>query len=115
MHNDIVKSIDSMKVTALVLLDPSAAFDTVDHEIILRHVSTIVGTCVGALAWFRSYLSNEQPSVSCNWKTSSSSILGCGVPQGSVLGRLLFSIYAAPLGNIIRSHEIQYHFYADDT
>ncbi len=113
--NDILRESDKGKVTALVLLDLSAAFDTVDHDILLSRLETDVGVSGVALSWFRSYLSGRSQSVSCDGRTSSSRTVTCGVPQGSVLGPLLFCIYMRPLELILQGHDISYHFYADDT
>ncbi len=88
--NDILRESDKGKVTALVLLDLSAAFDTVDHDILLSRLETDVGVSGVALSWFRSYLSGRSQSVSCDGRTSSSRT--CGVPQGSVLGPLLLCV-----------------------
>ncbi len=113
--NDILRENDKGKVTALVLLDLSAAFDTVDHDILLSRLETDVGVSGVALSWFRSYLSGRSQSVACAGRTSSCRAVTCGVPQGSVLGPLLFCIYMRPLELILQKHDISYHFYADDT
>lgn len=113
--NDILSENDKGKVTALVLLDLSAAFDTVDHEILLSRLESDVGVSDVALSWFRSYLSGRSQVVSCAGRTSCSRAVTCGVPQGSVLGPLLFCIYMQPLEAIIQRHNISHHFYADDT
>jgi hypothetical protein len=113
--NDILSENDKGKVTALVLLDLSAAFDTVDHEILLSRLESDVGVSDVALSWFRSYLSGRSQAVSCAGRTSFSRAVTCGVPLGSVLDPLLFCIYMRPLEAIMQRHNISHHFYADDT
>jgi hypothetical protein len=115
VHNDIICSMDGGKVTALVLLDLSAAFDTVDHSILLHRLKNWFGISGPALNWFSTYLSPRTQSVYLNGNYSSSALLTCGVPQGSVLGPLLFTLYTTPLGTLLNNHSLGYHFYADDT
>jgi hypothetical protein len=115
VQNDILQAIDNQKCVALILLDLSAAFDTVDHEILLTRMETRLGITGNALQWFRSYLSDRTQAVSINGAKSQSQPLKYGVPQGSVLGPLLFLAYVLPLGDIIREDDVSFHFYADDT
>ena len=115
VYNDIAMSIDNQKSVVLVLLDLSAAFDTVDHSLLLARLSTRFGICDQALDWFRSYLSDRTQYVRIQDVSSDVHALPYGVPQGSVLGPLLYSLYTSPLGDIARSHGLSYHFYADDT
>ena len=115
IQNDILLSVDQQKVTALVLLDMSAAFDTVDHTILLSRLSSYFGISGSALAFLTSYLQNRTQSVSVLSATSSPSPLITGVPQGSILGPLLFSLYTTPLSHLLSESDVSFHFYADDT
>ena len=93
----------------------SAAFDTVDHEILLSRLEQRFGMSGPALTWMPSYLSDRWQSVNVPGGASSESSVACGVPRGSVLEPLLFSMYTAPIGDIIRRHKLSFHLYADDT
>ncbi len=104
-----------MVISLLVLLDLSAAFDTIDHNILLNRLENFVGISGSALAWFKSYLSDRHQFVAVNEEVSYRSQVQYGVPQGSVLGPLLFTLYMLPLGNIIRKQGVSFHYYADDT
>ena len=98
-----------------MLLDLSAAFDTIDHNALLHRLETYFSVTGDFLAWFNSYLKNRTQSVVIDDCVSQPSVLHYGVPQGSVLGPLLFCCYTAPLGDIIRRHDLSHHLYADDT
>ena len=103
VHNDILMNMDSQRLTLLVLLDLSAAFDTVDHEVLLNRLSTSFGVRGSALHWFVSYLSNRSQRVSFDQKLSENFQLAWGVPQRSCLGPLLFMNYANKLFEVIKS------------
>ncbi|XP_029929809.1 LOW QUALITY PROTEIN: uncharacterized protein LOC115374818 [Myripristis murdjan] len=112
--NDLLLSSDSGHLSIRLLLDLTAAFDTISHTILLSRLESSLNITGSALSWLRSYLTNRQQFISINNCTSSTAPLSQGVPQGSVLGPLLFILYMLPLSNIIRRHGLHFHCYADD-
>ena len=98
----------------MTLLDLSAAFDTVDHNTLTNRLAEWYGVSGMALAWFKSYLCGRHKKIEIDKSFSDSCLLEHGVPQGSVLGPLLFSVYTAPLSTIISSYGLSHHLYADD-
>jgi len=115
VRNDILLNMNKQQVTLLVFLDLSAAFDTSDHSVLLRRLETKFGFTGTALEWFKSYLSGRFQQVVIDDATSDKFNMDFGVPQGSCLGPLLFSIYMTPLLDIVSNHLPTVHCYADDT
>ncbi len=112
--NDLLLAADSNLITVLILLDLSSAFDTVDHGTLLDRLKTHFGFSGQVLKWLGSYLTGRSYCVVYNNEFSESFPVRHGVPQGSVLGPLLFSLYLTPLGQIICSFGLSLHFYADN-
>ena len=100
--------------TLMTSLDLFAAFDTVDHTIFLRRVQTLYCVNGTVIEWFKSYLRHRQHKVSINGSLSTARTLRCGVPQGSVLGARMYSMYVKPLSDIMNRHNVRYHTYAND-
>ena len=115
VHNEILVAIDKRHCVMLLLLDLSAAFDTVDHDILLTRLHSKYSISDIALEWFRSHLTNRSQFALIEGCRSQTREFKCCVTQGSVLGPILSVLYTAPLANILRFHEMQFHFYADDT
>ena len=99
----------------LILLDLSAAFDTVDYDILLKRLQDRFGVYGKALTWFSSYRSDRVQRICISGSLSEKTELEYGVPQGSVLGPYLFTMYMDPLGDVIVAHGVDHYIYADDT
>ena len=114
--NDLLLAVDNGDEAVLLLLDFSAAFDTLDHTVLLQRLAkdySITGT---VLQWIDSYLQDRKQRVIINGTSSAPSSLSCRVPQCSVVGPLLFLLYIGTLARIITSHQgVNYAMYADDT
>ena len=102
------------ELTALFMIDMSAAFDTINHKIMLTRLEQRCGVTGKALKWISSYLTDRRQRVRVGDSLSDTSFLKCGVPQGSVLGPHLFNIYTLPIGDIITKHGLTYMIFADD-
>ena len=113
VQNDIAEALDQKRVVVLVMLDLS--FDVIDLGIMLTHLQHSFGVTAEALDWMRSYFSGRTQCVSVGPATSFNAHLCCGVPQGSVLGPKVYYIYTKPVGDIVKTHNLRYHCYADDT
>ena len=106
---------DDHKASLVVFLDLSAAFDTIDHTILVNRLRNDYGLCGKALDWLESYLTDRYQYVHIKDNPSEYKKINFGVPQGSVLGPLLFSYYTKPIRAIAAKHNLKIHLYADDT
>ena len=113
--NDLLLSIDSGKASMLVLLDLSAAFDTVDHDILVNRLRDSFCIQDKALSWFQSYLSDRTQTVRVFDVSSKRFPLLFGAPQGTVLGPPLYTCYSSPTYEIAKRRGIISHFFADDS
>ena len=114
IYNDLVINRSTGSCSILILLDLSAAFDTVDHNILLNDLE-MLGVSGLVLDWFKSYLTDRCFRVIIGKETSDLGKLKTGVPQGSVLGPILFTIYTAELSYLLQDLDVSFHSYADDT
>uniref|UniRef100_A0A8C5WCG1 Reverse transcriptase domain-containing protein n=1 Tax=Leptobrachium leishanense TaxID=445787 RepID=A0A8C5WCG1_9ANUR len=110
--NDIQAGMEQGNLTGAIFLDFAKAFDTVDHGILLQKLKNS-GIGDSTLTWFQSYVSDRSQYVSISDSTSLPLLVTCGVPQGSKLGALLFTIFIKDLPNVCKASTV--HMYADDT
>ena len=115
VQNDILNSLDQNDVTILLILDLSAAFDTIDHETLLNRLEHQFGVAGKPLDFVNSYLQDRYQTVTIDGKLSKPVLMEYSVPQGSVLGPKFFTMYTKPVGEICKKHGLSHHFYADDS
>uniref|UniRef100_A0A803SVN4 Reverse transcriptase domain-containing protein n=1 Tax=Anolis carolinensis TaxID=28377 RepID=A0A803SVN4_ANOCA len=112
--DELCRQSDSGGSALLVLLDLTAAFDTVDYDLMIHRLA-MSGVRSQALNWFNSFLRNRSQCVEYMDQVSDRSPLLCGVPQGAILSPLLFNIYVRPLASLVRSFGLDCYQYANDT
>ena len=115
VFDSILGHLDDGNAVFLTLLDLSAAFDTVDHRILLRRLRQSIKVDGAALAWFESYLTDRTVRVSVDGHCSDEATVDCSVPQGSILGPRKYCAYTTPLGTLLRVLSLLFHFFADDS
>ena len=108
VKDDILRAIDNQRITCLILLGLSAAFDTVSHPLLLNRLKHCFGIQGTVLRWFRSYMTDCSQKIALDdtnnnkAAVSDQAFLKQGIPQGSVLGPILFTLYTSPLSDICR-------------
>ena len=112
MTNRVLHNMDRGLLTGMAFLDLSKAFDTLDHHLMIKKLSSL-GFSNSALVWMDAYLTNRTQSIVSNGVVSDPQPIHFGIPQGSILGPLLFIIYINDLPSVIKDCSIQ--LYADDT
>ena len=120
VKTDIIQALDNQEVACLILLDLSVVLDTIDHDILLNRLKSRFAVTGVVLKWLVSYLKDRSQAVEIGVPLSGGSRsefakIRSGIPQGSVSGPILFTIYTIPIGNICRKHQVAFHLYTDDT
>ena len=115
VYNDLLLAVDSGDAAVLVLLDFSAAFDIIDHSILLRRLESTFGIRGLALELMWSYITGRHQAVLIDGFTSALVPLLFGVAQGSVLGPIVFILYTTPLYRLVRAFRVDCHFFSDDS
>ena len=113
--NDLLTVSDDGQVSLHTLLDLSAAFDTIDHSILLHRLEHAYGIQKSPLSFFPSYLTEREQTVSISGYSLNPSTPRYGVPQGSVLGPILFLLYTPPVLQITDRHSVSHSEFADDS
>ena len=113
VKTDLLTSLDNQEVSCLILLDLGAAFDTVSHKPLLNHLNYHFGFGSKVLEWIEDYLYDHIQQEKIDDSVSESVKLEYGVPQGSVLGPILFTLYTSPLDDFCKKYGVKYHCYAD--
>jgi len=113
--DSVFRSSDQGQPSLLVSFYTSAAFDTIDHSILLNRLQVGFGVSGSALTWLQSYLTDRYQCVRVGQASSSPTFCHTGVPQGSVLGPILFSCYTSPISFIADTFGVSIQQYADDT
>ena len=120
VKSDVISALEKQEVACLILLDLSAAFDTINHDILLGRLKSRFAVSGTTFNWLQSYLKHRTQAVEIDAPMSGGSRsafvpLESGIPQGSVLGPILFTIYTVPIGDMCRRHQVEFHLYVDDT
>ena len=110
VKNDILQSLDQNNVTVLVMLDLTAAFDTIGHKTLLHRLEDMFGIAGKPLEWMTSYLSGRYQTVTIDGKLSEPVLMNFSLPQGSVLGQKFYTMYTTPIAAICKKHGLEYHF-----
>ena len=113
--NDILIQMDKKSKVILVLLDLSAAFDTISHTKLIHRLQQDYGVTGKVLCWIESYLKNRTAMVKIGAVESETRPIAIGVPQGSILGPLLFILYTRDMQKIAELYGLSLHMYADDS
>ena len=120
VKSDVISALENQEVACLILLDLSAAFDTINHDILLGRLKSRFAVTGTTLNWLWSYLKHRTQAVEIGAPLSGGSRsafvpLESSILQGSVLGPIHFTIYTVPIGDICRTHQVEFHLYTDDT
>ena len=113
LFSNIIEELDEGNLVLLTMLDLSAAFDCVDHEILLKRLERSYGIQSIAHSWIKSYLTDRTQRVHHNGQISHRGKMYYGVPQEFVLEPLLFLLYTADINDIVDNHSLRSHYYAD--